>query len=90
MHVICTLQVMQPAPDFVPSAGFVDVRGAEDMSESAADAGNTMVSATLRLYKPAVTAAWRLRMMRKGNLPDAELARIRRVLGISLSKLLTG
>ena len=81
---------MQPAPDFVPSAGFVDVRGDADMSEAAGDAGNTMVSASLRLYKPAVTAAWRLRMMRTGNLPDAELARIRRVPGLGLLQLQAG
>ncbi|EIE26428.1 alpha/beta-hydrolase [Coccomyxa subellipsoidea C-169] len=30
-----------------------------------------------QLYEPAVTASWRLRMLRKGNVPDADLMRIR-------------
>ena len=33
--------------------------------------------AAFQLYTPAVTASWRLRLLRKGNLPDAELAKIR-------------
>ena len=31
----------------------------------------------LQLYIPAVTANWRLRLLRKGNMSDAELANIR-------------
>ena len=33
----------------------------------------------LQLYTPAVTASWRLRMLRKGNVADADLAKIRQV-----------
>ena len=31
----------------------------------------------VQLYTPAVTASWRMRMLRKGNMPEAELAKIR-------------
>lgn len=31
----------------------------------------------MQLYEPAVTASWRLRMLRRGNVPDEVLARIR-------------
>ena len=47
--------------------------GVLEQEQPARDRGRRGV----QLYTPAVTASWRMRMLRKGNVPDAELAKIR-------------
>lgn len=54
-----------------PENGFVNVE--EQMSQQ-----SRAVARGLQLYEPAVTASWRLRMLRKGDVGDADLMRIRR------------
>ena len=49
------------------------VTGVLEQEQPARDRGRRGV----QLYTPAVTASWRMRMLRKGNVPDAELAKIR-------------
>ena len=51
------------------------VTGALEQEQPARDRSRRGV----QLYTPAVTASWRMRMLRKGNVPDAELAKIRQV-----------
>ncbi len=64
LRAIQSMMVMRPTPDFQPGAGFVDVRAGASLG-----AGGR--------YMPAVTAAWRLRLLAGGNMPDAQLARVR-------------
>ena len=49
------------------------VTGVLEQEQPARDRGRRGV----QLYTPAVTASWRMRMLRKGHVPDAELAKIR-------------
>ncbi|KAK9916210.1 hypothetical protein WJX75_000066 [Coccomyxa subellipsoidea] len=60
----------QVAQAVLPENGFVNVE--EQMSQQ-----SRAVARGLQLYEPAVTASWRLRMLRKGNVGDADLMRIR-------------
>ena len=53
------------------------ITGAMDQEQPAEERRRTRRG--LQLYTPAVTASWRLRMLRKGNVPDAELSKIRQV-----------
>ncbi len=59
------------------------ITGAMDQEQPAEERQRTRRG--LQLYTPAVTASWRLRMLRKGNVPDAELANIRQVHNALLS-----
>ncbi|CAL8466723.1 g6259 [Coccomyxa elongata] len=70
MKAIQSMMVMEPTPDFQPESGFVNVEDQRGQQRSAASSGP-------QLYEPAVTAAWRMRMLRKGNVSDADLQRIR-------------
>ena len=59
------------------------ITGAMDQEQPAQERHRTRRG--LQLYTPAVTASWRLRMLRKGNVPDAELTKIRQVCDVLLS-----
>ncbi len=58
---------------FQPESGFVNVEDQRGQQRSMASSGP-------QLYEPAVTAAWRMRMLRKGNVSNADLQRIRHAL----------
>ncbi|BDA40991.1 probable acyltransferase-like protein At1g54570, chloroplastic [Coccomyxa sp. Obi] len=70
MKAIQSMMVMEPTPDFQPESGFVNVEDQRAQQRSTATSGP-------QLYEPAVTASWRLRMLRKGNVSDADLQRVR-------------
>lgn len=69
LKAITGMMTMRPTPDFNAVTGFMD------QEQSARE--RSTARAAFQLYTPAVTASWRLRLLRKGNLPDAELAKIR-------------
>ncbi len=56
-----------------PGNGFINVEGQKLAQERA----QRPPMGLLPLYEPAVTASWRLRLLRTGNVPDDELTRIR-------------
>jgi hypothetical protein len=51
-------------------SGFVNVEGRQSPARQGA-------GGVLQLYEPAVTASWRLRLLRKGNVPDEELKNVK-------------
>ena len=65
VRAIQSMMVMAPTPDFQPGAGFVNVEAGAKLSSARGQ------------YTPAVTAAWRMQLLARGDVPDAELACIR-------------
>lgn len=57
-----------------PGNGFVNVEGQQQQVEQRAQRSPVRL---LQLYEPAVTASWRLRLLRTGNVPDDDLRSVK-------------
>lgn len=67
---VYSADVKQDVWGFQPESGFVNVEDQRTQQRRPASSGP-------QLYEPAVTASWRMRMLRKGNVSDADLQRVR-------------